>query len=1770
MNFVPGDQRVVQLENLYLTGPLFGDSASFETLVDVLICLFDECCNSTLRKEKNIAEFVERLKSIVNKAKSLRLRRDDFDVLKVIGRGAFGEVAVVRMKNTDKIFAMKILNKWEMLKRAETACFKEERDVLVFGDRRWITNLHYAFQDEKNLYLIMDYYVGGDMLTLLSKFEDRLPEDMAKFYICEMVLAIDSVHRLGYVHRDIKPDNVLLDINGHIKLADFGSCLKLKSDGTVQSNVAVGTPDYISPEILRAMEDGKGCYGKECDWWSLGICLYEMLFGQTPFYAESLTETYGKIMDHQEELCFPSEPAVSEEAKHLLKSLICPADQRFGKNGLSDFQNHAFFRDMDWENIRDTNAPYIPEISSPTDTSNFDVEESDFTPCETKPPNVSAPFTGHHLPFIGFTYTHNSKLSDSNSLAALLTKPANLAENGVVRFTDMVTVEAYERRIERLENEKTELDRKLKGSGKATRLLQAQFHGSNTLERNAHDKSQLTEVDVTTIAQLKDENQILRRRLMERESPSTSRKEANAAAASEELEQKCRDLQKKHRQLLSERNQLQEQFGDALERIKESKYQLKEAIKHRDMARQEFAEISVKVGELQSEKQKLLRMNRERDDECRTLQQKLDVIKTDVIKLEKWKREHELGAQQIQEECERERRLREEYERDLMALKAKMEAASTTTVVNSADQDEHMSNSVKKQNDLDRSIQLTEEALELERTRHARQVSMLESQLQEAKAQVQLLQAKMDDLLLQHKQERSVLIGEHEETLVELQTAVERERESRLEMQNQLQTENDMLKDRVDKLQMHVEEREKQLCLAQQECKFSLDLESRLAELSQWVSDEKEVRDYLQMLAAKLTDELERLKFDAEQKKHNNSGSVVGGPITPRSKINYGLLSSTLASGEKGWGSRRSHKLAKMEILDLQRNLQSEIRAKQEVTEELTKFRSTYFACKQQLEAAEVRIGELTREVHARDCQLEEAQRQLGVRVLPDYAKSLDQLVQFSSILNLFKDDEAASSGGSDSMNSNKTSNNNNNNNNNGTNNSRDQQIDCSGAVEFCDSPQQQQYPQQQQQQQQQQQPLQRREAMTVSPPNYENARGMNRIRARAPPQHRFNISVFAQPTKCHHCTSLMVGLTRQGLVCQDCQFACHPSCLPKAQPSCPAPQEPRRPLGIDPSRGLGTTYQGLVRVPKPGGLKKGWTSQLLVVCDLKLFLFDCATDRNGKPTDIAPHASLVLDMRDEDFMVSSVREPDVIHASRKELCCIFRVSASQLHQPLAGAGTGGVGGGGEPARSVLLLMAESQHEKQKWVIALNELLRFLRKRKLAQKKAFIVRELVDQTALPLVKGALCAAVVDKDRLLLGTDDGLYCVEVDRETVFRLGDGRRVDQIDFIADEHLIIVMTGKERQIKLIPTAALDGRDVKWIKVDNTKGCHTFCAGSASGSGAGGLGGGGVGPFYFCVAVKKTVVVFEINRTPARHKKLRELAMPGFPQFISIFQGKLCVGYPSGFRMWNLHDNSQQALLNLEDNSLQFVSLANYDACFLVQVTDVEYLLVFHKLGFYVDQYGKRSRPLELMFPSVPNHFAYSAPYLSVFSENHVCVFNVNTGEWVQTLNLKKAIIIAKPLLKSGVLTLCTVGDKACLVLLSDILADEEVMNVPSLDAIRQSKQGQIRKRRKYTLLVLTDEDRSRKSRKSVMISGPSDFSHVTHMGPGEGIEFQHLLDLNRSGQNLVSRNSSLRSALLTPHTTDDSSVEEQNQSRTEPDDNTSSSQLDTPSSNAHSRSAL
>ncbi|KAH9376177.1 hypothetical protein HPB48_017169 [Haemaphysalis longicornis] len=513
---------------------------------------------------------------------------------------ARGMVAVVKERNTGKVYAMKILNKWEMLKRAETACFQEERDVLVFGDRRWITNLHYSFQDDTNLYLVMDYYCGGDLLTLLSKFEDKLPEEMARFYITEMILAIESIHSLHYVHRDIKPDNVLLDANGHIRLADFGSCLRLCDDGTVQSNVAVGTPDYISPEILRAMEDGQGRYGPECDWWSLGNCFD-----------------------------FPDDPGctISEDAKDLMRRLICSADCRLGQNGLQDFKSHPWFSGVDWDHIRESRAPYIPEVSSPTDTSNFDVDDADLKQPESGPPSTNAVFSGLHLPFVGFTYTlgltYHTRLSSGNGgggngesvvdgLSATA-QSAGTADGGASHL-------ACQKRIRALERENAEMGQRLASDLK------------RGMSNSTGESMQRTSSTDGEVRRLQDEVNTYRKR-------NAGVPLSNSHGGYPGGDAKLKELDKALRLARVEKEDVQRDLSDAQERLKQQSKELKDAIAQKKLAMDEYTEVSDKLSELRTQKQKLSRQVRDKEEELESAMHKIDSLRQDLRKADKLRRE---------------------------------------------------------------------------------------------------------------------------------------------------------------------------------------------------------------------------------------------------------------------------------------------------------------------------------------------------------------------------------------------------------------------------------------------------------------------------------------------------------------------------------------------------------------------------------------------------------------------------------------------------------------------------------------------------------------------------------------------------------------------------------------------------------------------------------------------------------------------------------------------------------------------------------------------------------------------------------------------------------------------------------------------------------------------------------------------------------------------------------------------------------------------------
>uniref|UniRef100_A0A3Q3B065 non-specific serine/threonine protein kinase n=2 Tax=Kryptolebias marmoratus TaxID=37003 RepID=A0A3Q3B065_KRYMA len=377
------------------------------TLLDSICALANDLNYPVLRKNKNIEAFLNRFEKVVNELRELQVKPEDFEKVKLIGRGAYGEVQLVRHKASRKVYAMKQLSKFEMIKRSDSAFFWEERHIMAFNNSPWIVQLCCAFQDSRHLYMVMEFMPGGDLVTLTINYD--VPEEWARFYTAEVVLALEAIHSMGFVHRDVKPDNMLLDQNGHLKLADFGTCMRTDSAGMVNCDTAVGTPDYISPEVLQS-QGGDGNYGRECDWWAVGVFIFEMLIGETPFYAESLIGTYGKIMNHQNSLNFPDDVDMSSDAKNLICAFLTDRKVRLGRTGADEIKRHPFFKNDQWtfDNIRDTVAPVVPELHSDIDTSNFDDIEVEKGDAETFTPPKA--FVGNQLPFIGFTYFKEDQL----------------------------------------------------------------------------------------------------------------------------------------------------------------------------------------------------------------------------------------------------------------------------------------------------------------------------------------------------------------------------------------------------------------------------------------------------------------------------------------------------------------------------------------------------------------------------------------------------------------------------------------------------------------------------------------------------------------------------------------------------------------------------------------------------------------------------------------------------------------------------------------------------------------------------------------------------------------------------------------------------------------------------------------------------------------------------------------------------------------------------------------------------------------------------------------------------------------------------------------------------------------------------------------------------------------------------------------------------------------------------------------------------------------
>eukprot|EP00741_Cyanophora_paradoxa_P003613 tig00000093_g3510.t1 len=397
----------------------------------------------------------------IDPAEARNLGPGDFVKVRLLGRGDVGKVYLVNLKGTDKLFAMKVLTKEEMVKRNKVKRVLTEREILATVDHPFIVTLYSSFQTQNRLYFLMEYCAGGEFFRMLQRQPDKcLPEDAVRFYAAEVLLALEYLHMLGFVYRDLKPENILVHESGHIMLTDF-DLSKAMSPVTPKiikqqkssifgrtrppeigdfepiettTNSFVGTEEYIAPEVIQGMG-----HTSSVDWWTLGILMYEMLFGCTPFKGKDQNGTFQNIVTN--EARFPDKPHVSDGCKKLIKRLLKrDPTKRIGyEHGAWEIKKHPFFKSIDWALIRNSPPPITPQIANPLDTKYFvPLEDSDDDQDEffRSEPSASDPFKDfvsgtvikHTSSAINSAHSSSSNLmglSRSGSSAALVAAAAS-------------------------------------------------------------------------------------------------------------------------------------------------------------------------------------------------------------------------------------------------------------------------------------------------------------------------------------------------------------------------------------------------------------------------------------------------------------------------------------------------------------------------------------------------------------------------------------------------------------------------------------------------------------------------------------------------------------------------------------------------------------------------------------------------------------------------------------------------------------------------------------------------------------------------------------------------------------------------------------------------------------------------------------------------------------------------------------------------------------------------------------------------------------------------------------------------------------------------------------------------------------------------------------------------------------------------------------------------------------------------------------------------
>lgn len=322
-----------------------------------------------------------------------KVQKDDFTLEKTIGKGSFGRVFMVTKKDTGKVYAMKVLNKEKVVARNQLEHTQSERKILADISSPFLVGLRFAFQTTQKLFMVFDFFNGGELYSYISK--GRFTEERSRFYTAEIVLGLEALHTNNVVYRDLKPENLLLDASGHIKICDFGLSKENVEGDTVKS--ICGTPEYLAPEVIRRRK-----YGKAVDWWSLGTLVWEMIVGLPPFYDTNRQKMYRKILEQP-----LSRPQImTAEAYEVCTGLLNRTpEKRLGYNGATEIKKKAWFASYDWEKLalQEVEPPFKPEVKSADDVSAVDETFLVEPAAISATPMNAAPVTGAD-DFKGFTF----------------------------------------------------------------------------------------------------------------------------------------------------------------------------------------------------------------------------------------------------------------------------------------------------------------------------------------------------------------------------------------------------------------------------------------------------------------------------------------------------------------------------------------------------------------------------------------------------------------------------------------------------------------------------------------------------------------------------------------------------------------------------------------------------------------------------------------------------------------------------------------------------------------------------------------------------------------------------------------------------------------------------------------------------------------------------------------------------------------------------------------------------------------------------------------------------------------------------------------------------------------------------------------------------------------------------------------------------------------------------------------------------------------------